>query len=189
MTSGPDGPGLRIILRDGIQLRPLEAEDARAIARAYVTNAEHLEPWEPIRDISFFTAQGQQEIVDASLDDEDDGRGAHFVLESEAGRIVGRVNVDDIARGAFQSANIGYWIDASLTGKGVMTAAVGGVLDYCRDALGLHRVQAGTLVHNHASQRVLTANGFERFGLAPSYLRIAGEWQDHVLFQRILAER
>ena len=51
------------------------------------------------------------------------------------------------------------------------------------DELGLHRVEAGTLVHNVGSQRVLERNGFVRFGLAPQYLRIAGRWQDHVLFQ------
>ena len=28
--------------------------------------------------------------------------------------------------------------------------------------------------------------GFERIGLAPQYLKIAGQWQDHELFQRIL---
>jgi ribosomal-protein-alanine N-acetyltransferase len=50
---------------------------------------------------------------------------------------------------------------------------------------GLHRLQAGTLVHNHRSQQVLERNGFTRIGLAPRYLRIAGEWQDHLLFQRL----
>ncbi len=44
-------------------------------------------------------------------------------------------------------------------------------------------MEAGTLVHNLGSQRVLERNGFVRFGLAPQYLRIAGRWQDHVLFQ------
>ncbi|WP_442858654.1 hypothetical protein [Arthrobacter sp. 9V] len=47
-------------------------------------------------------------------------------------------------------------------------------------------MQAATLVHNAASQTVLKRSGFERIGVAPSYLQIAGEWQDHVLFQRIL---
>ena len=51
--------------------------------------------------------------------------------------------------------------------------------------LGLHRVEAGTLVDNGASQRVLEKNGFERIGVAPSYLRIAGAWRDHILFQRL----
>jgi len=32
---------------------------------------------------------------------------------------------------------------------------------------------------------VLARNGFVRIGVAPSYLKIAGRWQDHVLFQRV----
>lgn len=53
------------------------------------------------------------------------------------------------------------------------------------DELGLHRIQAGTLVDNLRSQRVLERNGFVRFGLAPRYLHIGGTWQDHVLYQVI----
>jgi ribosomal-protein-alanine N-acetyltransferase len=58
----------------------------------------------------------------------------------------------------------------------------------CRWAFGpagLHRLEAGTLTDNIASQRVLERNGFERIGLAPRYLHIAGRWRDHILFQRI----
>ena len=39
---------------------------------------------------------------------------------------------------------------------------------------GLHRIQAGTLRHNLASQKVLERNGFVRFGLAEKYIQIAG---------------
>jgi ribosomal-protein-alanine N-acetyltransferase len=63
-----------------------------------------------------------------------------------------------------------------------MDAIVRGALQSF-DTLGLHRLEAGTLVRNVRSQRVLEKNGFVRFGLAPRFLRIAGQWQDHVLFQ------
>lgn len=69
-------------------------------------------------------------------------------------------------------------------GRGVTVAHV--VLDEDRIIeLGLHRIEAGTLPRNVASQRVLERNGFERFGLARRYLQIAGRWRDHVLFQKI----
>jgi ribosomal-protein-alanine N-acetyltransferase len=42
------------------------------------------------------------------------------------------------------------------------------------------------LPHNAASRRVLANAGFQPFGVAPSYLQIAGVWQDHLLTQRIL---
>ena len=49
--------------------------------------------------------------------------------------------------------------------------------------LGLHRIQAETLLHNIRSQRVLERGGFVRIGMAPAYLNIAGTWQDHILYQ------
>jgi ribosomal-protein-alanine N-acetyltransferase len=51
--------------------------------------------------------------------------------------------------------------------------------------LGLHRLQADTLVHHAASQRVLIRSGFTRIGRAPAYLRINGQWQDSLLYQRL----
>jgi ribosomal-protein-alanine N-acetyltransferase len=51
---------------------------------------------------------------------------------------------------------------------------------------GLHRVEAGTLVHNTRSQAVLRRTGFTEYGVAERMLFIAGEWQDHTLFQRLL---
>ena len=48
--------------------------------------------------------------------------------------------------------------------------------------LRLHRIEAACLPHNGASVRLLEATGFRREGLARAYLRIAGQWQDHLLF-------
>jgi [ribosomal protein S5]-alanine N-acetyltransferase len=57
------------------------------------------------------------------------------------------------------------------------------------EELGLHRIQAGTLLHNVRSQRVLERNGFVRFGVAPACLNIAGQWQDHALYQIVNESR
>lgn len=55
-----------------------------------------------------------------------------------------------------------------------------------RDEIGLHRVEAGTLLDNAASQRVLAKAGFTPYGIAPRYLHVNGAWRDHRLFQRLL---
>jgi ribosomal-protein-alanine N-acetyltransferase len=60
------------------------------------------------------------------------------------------------------------------------------IVTAAREELGLHRLEASTLTHNHASQSVLRKAGFEQIGFAPRYLRIAGRWQDHNLYQVIL---
>lgn len=189
-----------IELDDDVLLRPVRTGDGAALAEAYARNRAHLAPWEPERTPEFFTERLQEREVAASLRRLAEGTAIPLVLvqrgtadadaETDAdggGCIVGRVNLSDIVRGVFLNANLGYWIDGELQGRGLASAAVGVALHHARRA-GLHRVQAGTLVHNLASQRVLERNGFERFGLAPRYLRIAGEWRDHLLFQRLLED-
>jgi len=177
------------LLDDGIRLRPLETGDASALAAAFLRNRVHLAPWDPVRDESFFTVGAQEQLITALLEERDAGRNAPFVLSNAADdEILGRVNLINIVRGAAHSADLGYWIDSSLAGRGLMSRAVAQVLDHAASVLELHRVQASTLLHNTASQRVLAINGFQQIGTAPKYLRIAGEWQDHHLFQRILTD-
>ncbi len=63
------------------------------------------------------------------------------------------------------------------------------VHDWFALGLGLHRLEAGTMVENVASQRVLEACGYEQYGLAPKLLFLNGAWRDHVLFQKLLHDR
>ncbi|GAA4766211.1 ribosomal protein S5-alanine N-acetyltransferase [Microbacterium gilvum] len=174
-------------LGGGILLRPLRVDDASALAAAYTRNRAHLAPWEPERSERFFTSEGQHDEVRGALASRTSGTSEPLVLVGSRG-IVGRLNISSITRGVFQSATLGYWVDAALQGRGVMTRAVAAVVGIARVELSLHRLEAGTLVHNTASQAVLRANGFVEYGRAERYLRIAGRWQDHVLFQRILED-
>ena len=170
-------------------LRPVEIGDGAALARAYLRNRAHLSPWEPVRDEEFFSEAWQERDVVQYVTDAPAGRNVRFVIVSEDGAIHGRVNLNNIVRGAFRSADLGYWVDGALQGRGLTTRAVEIALRHAREECGRHPVQAATRVQNAASQPVLAANGFERIGLAPRYLRIAGSWQDHVLFQRLLEEQ
>lgn len=174
-------------LSDDVVLRDVAIDDAAALADAYTRNRSHLEQWEPARPDDFFTEAAQKRVVDLQLAEADAGRGVFLVLAS-GDDVVGRLNLSDVVRGAFRCGNLGYWTDASLAGRGLMTRAVMALVDHARDELGLHRLQAGTLPHNRASQTVLARAGFERFGYAPRYMHIAGEWRDHVLYQRILSD-
>jgi ribosomal-protein-alanine N-acetyltransferase len=90
--------------------------------------------------------------------------------------------------GFFRSANVGYWVARDRQNRGLATSAVADVVRHAFDELELHRVEAGTLVDNIASQRVLEKNGFTRIGVARKYLLIAGVWRDHVLFERIAGD-
>jgi ribosomal-protein-alanine N-acetyltransferase len=174
-----------IQLPHGLELRLVAADDVTPLTEAYLRNREHLAPWEPIRNDEFFTEDWHADEIRLQLESADEGRSLPLVI-TDGGEIIGRVNLSNIVRGAAQSASLGYWVDARYAGRGVGTAGVRAIAETARDELSLHRLEAGTLVHNHRSQRVLINAGFEPIGLAPRYLRIAGTWQDHRLFQRLL---
>lgn len=78
---------------------------------------------------------------------------------------------------------MGHWVAAEHNGRGLATGAVREITRVAFEELGLHRIEAGTLLRNVRSQRVLERNGFVRFGVATAYLNIAGRWQDHVMYQ------
>lgn len=176
-----------IALDETTTLRLVASDDGPGLASAYRRNRRHLAPWEPLRSTRFFEAGGQTDAIADVLVAFRAGTCLPLVLERE-GALVGRITLGNVVHGVFDSADLGYWLDADLQGRGLMTRAVGEALRLARTELRLHRVQAGTLLHNAGSQTVLERNGFERIGVARRYLRIAGEWQDHLLFQRLLED-
>ncbi|MHB1489991.1 MAG: GNAT family N-acetyltransferase [Cellulomonas sp.] len=165
--------------------RLVTLDDADEIARLVRVNREFLAPWEPVRDDGWFTVERQRDAIRLLLDDHEQGTCLPHVILDEAGHVVGRITLSGIVRGPFLSGHLGYFVGADANGRGLATAAVGRMVGLSFDELGLHRVQAATLLHNVRSQGVLRRNGFVPFGVAPTYLRIAGEWQDHLLFQRV----
>ncbi|MEU8702534.1 GNAT family protein [Streptomyces sp. NPDC048680] len=169
-----------------VRLRPVTEADAASLAASMTRSRTYMSPWEPRRPDAFYTERGQRERVAGLLAEREAGRVMPWVLADEEDRAVGGFHLNAIALGPFRSATLGYWVDVECAGRGLATAAVRLVCELARDELRLHRVEAGTVSDNTASQRVLAKCGFEEFGFAPRYLHIDGEWRDHRLFQRIL---
>jgi ribosomal-protein-alanine N-acetyltransferase len=160
-------------------------DDAPVLADLVRSNQEFLAPWEPLRGEDYFTEAGQRADIERALERHSQGTVLPSVILDAAGAVVGRITLNGIARGAFQSCSVGYWLSAAEGGRGLATIALRETIGVAFGELGLHRIQAETLVHNVASQRVLERNGFRRIGMAPTYLKIAGSWQDCLLYQVI----
>jgi ribosomal-protein-alanine N-acetyltransferase len=166
-----------------VTIRPAVRSDAAPVAKLFAAQREHLAPWDPRREASFFTRGGQRARL-AQVERERAAGTSYRFLILEGGELAGEISITNVVRRSFQSANVGYWVAGERNGRGVATAAVAAVCSFAFGELELHRLEAGTLPHNIGSQIVLDRNGFTPFGVAPSYLRIAGAWCDHVLFQR-----
>ena len=160
-------------------IRRLTTADAEELGALLVANREFLAPFEPVRPERFFTPVGQAERIAEHAN-------LFAILDDEA--IAGTIAISNVVHGAFCSATLGYWVDRARNGRGLASAAVDAALATAFGQLGLHRLEAGTLVDNVGSQRVLERNGFTRIGVAPHYLHIGGAWRDHVLFQRTIED-
>ena len=95
--------------------------------------------------------------------------------------MIGECNFTNIVRGPFQACHLGYSIDRRQQGRGLMQEALTAAIRFMFDEQKLHRVMASFRPENERSGQLLARLGFEREGLAKAYLKINGEWADHVL--------
>jgi RimJ/RimL family protein N-acetyltransferase len=63
------------------------------------------------------------------------------------------------------TAEVGYWMDKSLRGKGIGTIAAKMITDYGFRSLGFRRIDGLVDVDNLASQKLLTSAGFQKEGI------------------------
>jgi ribosomal-protein-alanine N-acetyltransferase len=63
------------------------------------------------------------------------------------------------------TAEIGYWMEKSMRGKGIGTVAAKMITDYGIRSLGFRRIDGLADVENAASQKLLTSAGFEKEGI------------------------
>ncbi|MFD8478859.1 GNAT family N-acetyltransferase [Kitasatospora sp. NPDC059673] len=98
------------------------------------------------------------------------------------GRLVGQLTVGGITWGSMCSANVGYWVDEAVAGRGITPTAVALAVDHCFRDLGLHRIEVCIRPENRPSRRVVEKLGFRAEGMRPRYLHIDGDWRDHLVY-------
>jgi [ribosomal protein S5]-alanine N-acetyltransferase len=174
---GPRLAGARTILRYPAAGDYESWAALREASRAFLT------PWEPIWPADDLSRPAwRRRLRRYQRDVKEDRAYAFFVFERETMALVGGLTLSNVRRGVSQSASLGYWAGERFAGKRLISDAVRTLLPWAFGALGLHRVEAACIEDNMPSRRVLTACGFRFEGQARAYLRIAGEWRDHMLF-------
>jgi [ribosomal protein S5]-alanine N-acetyltransferase len=141
-----------------------------------------LEAWEPIwRDDELLLSSFRKRIAHYSKLSHDDQAYPFFICNHE-GTLLGAITISNLRRGVAQMATLGYWIGAPFAHQGFMTDALAATITFARNELELHRLEAACLPTNTASLQLLHRAGFVREGYAASYLKINGQWEDHVLW-------
>lgn len=149
-----------------------------------------LQPWEPTWRNDELTESAFRARVMRNTQEFSSGVAVPFLLfNREDMSLLGGLTVGYIRKGAAQSCMIGYWMGEKHGGHGHMFAALKLVVPYIHTGLQLHRIEAACIPDNWKSVRLLEKAGFEREGLLRKYLKINGEWRDHLMFSRLAGDR
>lgn len=107
---------------------------------------------------------------------------AFLIFRVGDSKLVGGITLSNARRGVSQSLSVGYWIGEIYARQGLMTSALTAIIPFVFQTLGFHRLEAACLPSNIPSRQLLEKTGFKHEGLARQYLRINGNWQDHLLY-------
>jgi len=177
-------PALRELNTPRLRLQSGHADLAPAVAHYLGRNRAHFAPWDPPTPESFYTVPAQVERLALEHKAFGAGTALRWWLSTVDApeRVVGSLHFSQIARGAFHNAMLGYALDASLQGQGLMHEALAaGLAEVFSVRVNLHRVQAAYRPENTRSAAVLRRLGFAQEGLARRYLFIDGAWRDHAI--------
>lgn len=166
-----------------IALRAPRVGDAERLIEVRKRSWSFLAPWMPVPSPDAEDARAnRRQILQQRRDWRADRAYPFFVVDKTSDLVIGRVAFGEVVRGVFQNAYLGYWIDVLHARQGLMHEAVRLALAVAFGPLGLHRVQAAIIPRNAPSQALARKLGFRLEGRAERYLRIAGIWEDHLLF-------
>lgn len=176
-SSGP------LLKKDEVYLRYPEMSDYEAWAELRAESRNFLEQWEPVWPTDDLTRSSyRRRIKRYATDIKDDLAYPFFVFHAKDNEFLGAATISNIRRGVAQACSLGYWVGERFTRRGYTSAAVKALLPFVFDTLKLHRFEAACIPANEPSKRLLLGLGFSEEGFARKYLKINGEWQDHLMF-------
>ncbi|MFM2480575.1 GNAT family N-acetyltransferase [Celerinatantimonas sp. YJH-8] len=170
------------IVTDNAIITILKPDRADLVLDFYSRNQDFFKPWSPIREDKFFTLPYWQQRMEQAYQQFLDDQALYFVaLTPDESSIAAIANFSAIIEGAFKGCYLRFAIDKNREGQGLMQEVLCHTLNYVFCELDLHRVMANYPPTNIRAQKLLTRLGFKPEGLARSYMKINGTWQDHHL--------
>lgn len=172
---------MQVLSLEPLDLVVLQPQDFEILRTYYTENKEHLAPWEPLRDRFYYSAENMRAVVADRYRQYLDHTALHICALNTEGTMVAACNFTNIVRGPLQACTLGFSVAKASEGHGIMTAVAKKGIAIMFAEYGLHRVMANYMPRNTRSPRVLEKCGFVWEGFAKRYLKIAGQWEDHVL--------
>jgi len=178
----------RLVLTDGaIALHPVRESDTDAIHEAVRESIEELVRWLPWahRD---YARDDSVAWVSQCADGWRTGRDYSFAIyDAVDGSFCGGCGLNQFDSEVGR-ANLGYWVRASQSGRGIATRAARLLAPWGLDVLALERIEIVAAVGNTRSVRAAEKTGAHREGLLRRRLRVHGTQHDAVVFSFVRSD-
>lgn len=192
MFFSPSPPGGSFdpeLVHDPVILRSAAASDFEEWRNLRESSREHLVQWEDDWRPGQLSRQAFKRRLKRQWAEMRRGGGLYLLsFRASDLSLIGGVTLTNIRYGAARSGLLGYWVGAPFIRQGFGAASVQAMLAHAFEGIGLNRVVAACQPDNAASQQLLQRCGFQHEGLARGYLKINGQWRDHLIFARIAAD-
>jgi ribosomal-protein-alanine N-acetyltransferase len=164
----------------------LRSDRAELVQDYYFRNRDHLMPWEPLREESFYSLERWENRIEHSYRQYLDDTALFFTaMDPSETTMIAAASFVNLVEGPFKGCYLRFSVDKAYEGQGYMKEVLCETLNYMFCEVDLHRVMANYMPSNKRAAILLQKLGFEKEGLARSYLLINGKWEDHVLTSRL----
>lgn len=169
---------------NGIILRVLAPTEAARTLQFYDKNKSSFDCYEIEKPSAFYTIDFQKKLLKAEYDNFLRGTGIRYFLSDERfpDDIIGCVSFFDIKHGDFEHCVTGYKIDEEYRRLGYGTKMLALATYIITHDFGMHRVEAYIMPSNKPSVRLAENCGYKPEGIAKGYVRLNGEWTDHLRY-------
>ncbi|MEG0310336.1 MAG: GNAT family N-acetyltransferase [Eubacterium sp.] len=164
-----------------LQLHLSTPDLSQSITDYFIRNKEFLANTESLHDTNFYTNAFQKSqllkdqfccVTLTSV--------KFWLSPKNSDLIIGMFALNNIVKGAFESCYLSYRLDKDYLNKGFMTEALSISIKIAFQSLHLHRIEANIMPKNKPSLKVVEKLNFQNEGLSKKYLKINGQWEDHI---------
>jgi ribosomal-protein-serine acetyltransferase len=152
---------VRLKVCDSVELRQIGLDDVQDLTDLIDRNRSYLREWLPWLDNST-SVMDSARFIGRSIEQakDDNGLTLGILFNGKLVGVIGQHYVDSLNR----RTEVGYWLDATHQGRGIVTRAVARLTDYAFRAQDCNRVILQCAAENTKSRAVAERLGFVKEG-------------------------